>query len=175
MAHSRAVACTSSQSLKLWSFEPGLLRLGQIGIVFHRIVVRREQKAAGAAGRVAHGLAVRFRRPASRGRVYPMSIAVVAIRHAVVAQDVAVVPSFLNDSCCVHKVAAVTLSITLTKGLLPFLPPPRRRPTPLAFNRAGGLPLPQHSANHVAADARAGLFQLAYSEVPNKPIDRRSD
>ena len=33
------------------------MRFGQIWIVLHHIVVGREQKAAGAAGRVAHGLA----------------------------------------------------------------------------------------------------------------------
>ena len=57
IAHSRAVACTSSQPVKVSSFSALLLVPGEVRVVLDDVVVRRQQKAAGAAGRVADGLA----------------------------------------------------------------------------------------------------------------------
>ena len=49
--------CTSSQPLKVSLLERLLLRLGHVGVVGDQVLVRREQEAAGAAGRVGDGLA----------------------------------------------------------------------------------------------------------------------
>ena len=69
----------------------------------------------------------------------------------------------------------ITLSITLTKELLPLLPPSGCRPASLALDNASRLLLAQHPPDHVPADARAGLLQLAHREFPDKAPDRRHD
>ena len=61
MAQSRAVLCTSSQPLKVASFELALLVGGHVRIVLHHVVVRSQQKPAGPASRIADGLS-RLRR-----------------------------------------------------------------------------------------------------------------
>src|SRR3989344_4929066 len=70
-------------------------------------------------------------------------------------------------------VATITLSITLTKGLLPLLPPPGCRPASLTLDDASRLLLAQDPPDHVPADARAGLLQLAPREFPDEPSNRR--
>ena len=57
IAHSRAVPCTSSQPLKAPSLRWRFSSLVRLGLCLHDVVVRGEEKAAGAAGRVADRLA----------------------------------------------------------------------------------------------------------------------
>jgi len=45
----------------------------------------------------------------------------------------------------------------------------------LALNYAGRLLLAQHAPDHVAADARADLLQLAHREFPHKTLDAREN